>query len=71
MTNVGERTAKKPGTPIMWAGVAIAALGLVLVLLSVSSGGAGAPLTWGMVAVGAVLAIIGFAMRILAAVERR
>lgn len=55
----------------MWAGVAIAALGLVLVLLSVSSGGAGAPLTWGMVAVGAVLAIIGFAMRILAAVERR
>lgn len=71
MTNVGERTEKKPGNMLMFMGACIAALGLVLVLMSISSGGAGAPLSWGMLAVGTLVAIIGFGRRVLAAVERR
>lgn len=70
MTNVGERTEKTPGNMLMFVGGCIAALGLALVLMSISGGGAGAPLSWGMLAVGALVAVIGFARRLLAAVER-
>lgn len=69
MTNVGE-VKKKPGSGIMQAGIVIAVIGAVLVLISVVSGGAGAPLSWGLVTVGVILAGVGYAMRMLKAVER-
>ena len=71
MTNVGERTQKKPGAGIMLSGLIVAAVGLVLVVLVFSSGGAPTIFVWAVLLVGIVLAVIGFAMRILAAVERR
>lgn len=71
MTNAGEVSKKKAGSRTLMAGVVIAALGAVGVLLSVMSGAMGAPLTWGMVVVGAIIAVIGYARRILAAVESR
>lgn len=71
MTNAGEVAKKKPGTKTLTAGLIIAVLGAFGVLLSVMSGEMGAPLTWGMVIVGAIVAVVGYARRILAAVESR
>lgn len=71
MTKNGEITKKKPGTGLTSAGLFIAGIGLFLVLISVFSGGAGAPLTWLMVGLGLILAAIGFAQRMLAAAESR
>lgn len=71
MTNAGEVTKKKTGSKTLAAGIVIAALGAFGVLMSVISGNMGAPLTWGMVAVGAVIVVIGYARRLLAAVESR
>lgn len=64
-------TSKKPGTNLMTLGLIFGLIGAVLVFLSVSTGNMGAPLSWGLVALGAIVAIIGFARRMLAAVESR
>lgn len=71
MTNAGEVTKKKAGSGLLMTGIVVAVLGALLVFMSVYTGGAGAPLSWGMVVVGAILAIAGYARRILAAVESR
>jgi len=72
MENMGKtETAKKPGTNLMTLGLIFGLTGAVLVFLSVSTGNMGAPLSWGLVGLGAVVAIIGFARRMLAAVESR
>lgn len=63
--------AKKPGTNLMTIGLIVGLIGAVLVVLSISTGNMGAPLSWGLIALGAVVAIIGFARRMLAAVESR
>ena len=55
----------------MTLGLIFGLTGAVLVFLSVSTGNMGAPLSWGLVGLGAVVAIIGFARRMLAAVESR
>lgn len=63
--------SKKPGTGMMTAGLVIAGIALMLVLLAFNSGGAPTVYVWGAMVIGAALAVIGFAKRILAAVERR
>lgn len=55
----------------MTAGLVIAGIALMLVLLAFNSGGAPTVYVWGAMVIGAALAVIGFAKRILAAVERR
>lgn len=55
----------------MTIGLIIGIIGAALVFLSVSSGNMGAPLSWGLVALGVIVAIIGYARRMLAAVESR
>lgn len=52
-------------------GLLIAGLGFVLLVASMSTGGAGAPLSWGLLAVGLLVAVIGFGVRVLAAIEKR
>jgi len=71
MENMGKTDTKKPGTNLMTIGLIIGLIGAVLVFLSISTGNMGAPLSWGMVAIGAVVAIIGYARRMLAAAESR
>lgn len=62
---------KKPGTGLMRAGLLMGSIGLLLVIAVFSSGGAPTLLVWAVFVGGAVLAVIGYARRILAAVESR
>lgn len=55
----------------MTAGLAIAGIALILALLAFNSSGAPTVYVWGAMVLGVALAVIGFAKRILAAVERR
>jgi hypothetical protein len=68
MTQTGEET-KKPGTGLMKAGLFIAAVGLVMLIVILANGGK-ANLIW-LVVAGLVMAGIGYARRVLAALERR
>lgn len=71
MTNVGERTEKKPGSRVMFLGLVIAGIGALFAVAILSGGGTPTLAVWVVPIVGAVLAIIGFAKRLLAAVESR
>jgi hypothetical protein len=71
MTKQGETATKKPGDGIMWVGFVIAVVGLLLCVAAAVSGGTPGALSVGAVLVGAVLAVIGYARRVLAAVESR
>lgn len=71
MTNVGEVTKKKPGAGMMRVGLLMGAVGLLLVIAALSSGGAPTLLVWVLLVVGVILAAAGYARRILAAVESR
>ena len=68
MTQTGEET-KKPGTGLMKAGLILAVAALVMTIAIVSGGGK-PNLLW-LVLGGLVLAGIGYARRVLAALERR
>jgi hypothetical protein len=68
MTQTGEET-KKPGTGLMKAGLFIAALGFVMAIVIVAGGGKPNLLWLGLA--GLVLAGIGYARRVLHALERR
>lgn len=55
---------KKPGDTLIGVGVMLAILGVVVFVLAVISGGAGnLGLTFGMVVVGLLLAILGYVKR--------
>lgn len=62
-----DREKERPGSVVMNLGLAIAAAGLVLTLVLTMTGGTAAPL-W-LILGGLVIAAIGFAQRILAALE--
>lgn len=70
MTKQGE-TTKKPGQGLMWVGFVVTAIGLLLLMAAVMSGGGVSILSLGMILLGGVLALVGFGQRLLAAVERR
>lgn len=70
MTNVGEVT-KRPGTTAMQAGLVIVIVGAVLMILNALSEGRPPGWTVGIVVIGAVASVIGYARRILAALEAR
>jgi CHASE2 domain-containing sensor protein len=70
MTKQGEITTKKPGDGLLWVGLVIAVVGLLLCVAAAISGGMPGVLSVSAVLVGAVLAVVGFARRLLAAVER-
>lgn len=71
MTNVGERTEKKPGSGVMSLGLSLAGLGTLFAVAILSGGGMPTMVVWAVPIIGVVLAIIGFARRLLAAVESR
>jgi hypothetical protein len=70
MTKQGESTTKKPGEGLMWVGGVVAVIGLLLGATAVAGGSAPGLLTIGVVIAGALLAVVGFSRRLLAAVER-
>ena len=55
----------------MTGGLFLAVVGAVLLFLVMGSGGSPTPLVWAMLIGGLIIAAIGFAKRVLAAVERR
>jgi hypothetical protein len=65
-----QKAKHRPGTVLMTAGLAIAVLAVVVPLLRVMSGTEFVGSTIGWVAIGLVVAAIGFCRRLLAAVER-
>lgn len=67
MTQTGEET--KPGTALIKIGLLLAVVGIVFTIAVVSAGGNLVPL-W-LTLIGLVLAGIGFAQRVLHALERR
>lgn len=71
MTNAGEVTKKKPGNGIMVTGLVLAVIGALFLIAIISGGGSPTVAVWAVPLIGAVLAVVGFAMRILAAVESR
>ena len=64
---MNEKTVKRPGTELMKVGALLAAVGVLLWMVAAMNGGNAVPL-W-ISAAGALLAIIGFGQRILAALE--
>lgn len=68
MTQTGE-VAKRPGTLLIQIGLLLAGVGLVLAIMIISGGGTGQVL-W-LTLAGLVLAGIGFARRVLHALENK
>jgi len=68
MTQTGEET-RRPGTALIKVGLVLAMVGVLFTIAVLSAGGNLVPL-W-LVLIGLVLAGIGFAQRVLAALERR
>lgn len=59
-----QKNHAQPGFMLIRGGVILAVLGIVLFVLAVASGGTGNPvLTFGMVVVGLLLAILGYVKR--------
>jgi hypothetical protein len=65
-----EGTSRKPGTRTMTAGLFIAAMPFVLILLALHSGGGPTVLTINALGFGFLVAVIGFVRRVLAAMKR-
>ena len=63
--------SKKPGTSAMQAGLVIVIVGAVLMVLNALNEGSPPGWTVGLVVIGVIVAVIGYARRILAAVESR
>jgi dipeptide/tripeptide permease len=68
MTQTGEVT-QRPGTTLIKLGLGLAVVGLLFTIAVVSAGGNLVPM-W-LVLLGLVLAGIGFAQRVLHALEKR
>lgn len=64
---MNQKTATRPGTTTIRIGLALAAMGLVIVMVVVSGGGD--PRALWMVLLGLVVAAVGFGRRVLAALE--
>ena len=62
---------KKPGTGLMRVGLLVGLIGVFLLIAVFSSGGAPTLLVWALPFAGLLLAAIGYARRMLAAVESR
>jgi hypothetical protein len=67
-TDIGVR---KPGSTITGTGLVIAAIGVILLIAGVVGSGSGSVLSVLLIAAGLIVAGIGFARRVLAAVESR
>lgn len=55
----------------MTTGLVLAVLGLLLIVVAIASGGGPTIYTLGLFAVGALIAVVGFGRRVLAALESR
>ncbi|MBM7847457.1 hypothetical protein [Arthrobacter roseus] len=66
-----QMARRAPGTLTIKLGLFIAAIGAVFITMTMTQGTFGAPTTWGMVIIGLVIAAVGFARRVLAALEKR
>lgn len=67
---MGEVT-KRPGTTAMQTGLVIVIVGAALMMLNALSEGRPPGWTVGVVVIGAIVAVLGYARRILAALETR
>ncbi|MBG6085810.1 hypothetical protein [Zhihengliuella flava] len=65
----GETQKKRPGSALIGAGIVFGFVGLLIAIYATVQNGA-FPVPWILI-VGLLLAGIGFAVRLLAAVERR
>lgn len=58
------KQAAKPGDTLIGMGAMLAILGIVVLVFTVGSGGRGSPaLTFGMIVIGILLAILGYVKR--------
>lgn len=64
-----EMARKKPGTALMASGLLLAVVALLLIVAIVGGGGSLTIYTAGAFLLGLILAVAGFARRLLAAVE--
>ena len=64
-------TAKKPGTGLITSGLFLSALALFIVIAMAMMGMVAGGIVWPMFILGIILAGIGFARRVLAALENR
>ena len=71
MTTSVEAHTRKPGTTLMGAGLLLAACSALLIVAVVASGGSVALVPVLGILLGLVLAVTGFARRLLHAVETR
>lgn len=67
MTTTTQKKVTKPGTTLMRVGLAMVILGIILTLLT----GVAAPGQALLILAGIILVIVGYARRVLAAIERR
>lgn len=61
-------TQKRPGTNLIQVGLLLIAVGVILTVIAVSTGGRGNLLF--VSGLGAVMALVGFGRRVLAAIEK-
>ncbi|GAA1774526.1 hypothetical protein GCM10009767_35670 [Kocuria aegyptia] len=71
LSHMATETEKTPGNMLMASGALVAGLFLLLIIAAITTGGGPAPITVGGVLLGLLLVVVGFARRILAAVEKR
>lgn len=62
---------KKPGSGLIGAGLLVAGIAVFVALIAINSTGSTGAFVWAMLIIGLILAGIGFAQRILAALENR
>lgn len=61
-------THKRPGTNLIQVGLLLVAIGVILAMIAIGTGGRGNLLF--VSGLGAVMALVGFGQRILAAIEK-
>jgi hypothetical protein len=71
LLHMTTQAQKTPGNTLMASGALVAGVFLLLIVAAITTGGGPAPVTVGGVLIGLLLVAVGFARRILAAVERR
>lgn len=70
-TNADNQVTKRPGEILMAIGLGLAGFAFIIIVIALAGGGGLTAYTVGALILGLVLAVIGFAQRLLAAVERR
>lgn len=71
MTNNGVTKNKKPGSALIGIGIFLMIVSALLTGLAMANGHVGSPASWLVLLAGVVLAGLGFARRVLAALENR